>query len=65
MRQTRFEEDPYERYPVSKPDGYNYVFPKSGACAEGAAPTLPPAAGCRWSRLPSSRIFWGSDLQAH
>lgn len=59
---------PLETYPVSVPNGYNFAWPKGGACAEGEAPpAVPPDADqqpCTWSRRASSRVFWGNDLKA-
>jgi hypothetical protein len=67
-----FARDPLEVYPVSVPNGHNYVFPKGGACAEGEAPTTAaadgggpgggPGGGCRWSRHAPARVFWGDEL---
>jgi len=57
-----FMRDPLEKYPVSVPNGHNYVFPKGGACAEGEAPTGGGGGGCRWSRHAPARVFWGDEL---
>lgn len=41
--------------------GYNYHFPRGGACPEGAPLGTN---GCTWRRHPHSRMLYGADLVA-
>jgi len=47
---------------VQFPSGYNYHFPREGACGEGESVGTN---GCTWRRLPRARMVYGDDLILH
>jgi hypothetical protein len=54
---------PHGPHPGEQLSGYNYHFPKAGACLEGASlGDVSNGAACTWRRLPMSRMIYGNDL---
>jgi hypothetical protein len=54
--------EPHGPHPGEELTGYNYHFPKAGACPEGQPLGFE---GCTWRRLPLSRMIYGDDLEAN
>eukprot|EP00912_Choanoflagellata_sp_UC4_P000962 UC4_evm1s594 len=54
-----YYQKPLEKYDERTPSGENLSFPKNGSCGEDK---VLGEDGCKWKRLPGSRIIYGSDL---